>query len=39
MRVRKLVTTTQKHYALAIRRFAEFLKRLPDTASIEDLRR
>lgn len=39
MRLRKLAPKTQQHYVRAVRRFAEFLKRSPDTASTEDLRR
>lgn len=39
MRMRKLAPKTQQHYVRAVRRFAEFLKRSPDTASTEDLRR
>ena len=39
MRMRKLAPKTQQHYIRAVRRFAEFLKRSPDTASTEDFRR
>ena len=39
MRMRKLAPKTQQQYVRAVRRFAEFLKRSPDTASTEDLRR
>ncbi|MES2325462.1 MAG: site-specific integrase [Pseudomonadota bacterium] len=39
MRMRKLAPKTQQHYVRAVRRFSEFLKRSPDTASREDLRR
>jgi integrase/recombinase XerD len=39
MRMRKLAPKTQQHYVRAVRRFAEFLGRSPDTASREDLRR
>ena len=39
MRMRKLAPKTQQHYVRAVRRFAKFLKRSPDTASTEDLRR
>ena len=39
MRMRKLAPKTQQHYVRAVRRFAVFLGRLPDTASREDLRR
>ncbi len=36
---RKLSTSTQEGYLRACRRFAAFLKRSPDTASSEDIRR
>jgi len=39
MRMRKLSPKTQSHYIRAVRRFASFLGRSPDTASAEDLRR
>jgi len=39
MRMRKLSDKTQHHYIRAVRRFAGFLGRSPDTASVEDLRR
>ena len=39
MRMRKLADKTQSHYIRAVRRFARYLGRSPDTASIEDLRR
>jgi integrase/recombinase XerD len=39
MRMRKLAPKTQTHYLRAVRRFAGFLGRSPDTASVEDLRR
>ncbi len=39
MRMRKLAPKTQQHYIRAVRRFAGFLGRSPDTASREDLRR
>ena len=39
MRMRKLAPKTQQHYVRAVRWLAEFLKRSPDTASTEDLRR
>ena len=39
MRMRKLCDKTQTHYIHAVRQFAGFLGRSPDTASIEDLRR
>ena len=38
MRMRKLCDKTQSHYIRAVRRFAKYLGRSPDTASIEDLR-
>jgi site-specific recombinase XerD len=39
MRMRKLSDKTQSHYIRAVRQFAGFLGRSPDTASVEDLRR
>ena len=39
MRMRKLSDKTQHHYIRAVRQFAGFLGRSPDTASVEDLRR
>ncbi len=39
MNARKLSTGTQKGHLRACRRFAAFLKRSPDTASSEDIRR
>jgi site-specific recombinase XerD len=39
MRMRKLSDKTQRHYIRAVRQFAGFLGRSPDTASVEDLRR
>ena len=39
MRMRKLAPKTQSHYIRAVRQFAGFLGRPPDTASVEDLRR
>ena len=39
MRMRKLSTKTQSSYIRIVKRFASFLGRSPDTASIEDLRR
>lgn len=39
MRMRKLAPKTQSHYLRAVRQFAGFLGRSPDTASVEDLRR
>lgn len=38
MRMRKLSDKTQTHYIRAVRQFAVFLGRSPDTASTEDLR-
>ena len=38
MRMRKLGEKTQYHYLRAVRKFAQYLGRAPDTASIEDLR-
>ena len=39
MRMRKLADKTQSHYIRAVRQFAAFLGRSPDTATVEDLRR
>jgi hypothetical protein len=39
MRMRKLAEKTQRHYLRRVRRFAVFLGRSPDTATVEDLRR
>lgn len=39
MRMRHLAPKTQSHYIRAVRQFAAFLDRSPDTADIEDLRR
>jgi site-specific recombinase XerD len=39
MRMRKLSDKTQSHYIRAVRQFAGFLGRAPDTATVEDLRR
>lgn len=39
MRMRKLSTKTQLGYIRAVKRFAQYLKRSPDTATAEDLRR
>jgi site-specific recombinase XerD len=39
MRMRKLSDQTQHHYLRAVRQFAGFLGRSPDTAGVEDLRR
>src|SRR6476620_1324613 len=39
MRMRKLEPKTQAAYVRAVRKLAEFLRRPPDTASVEDLRR
>ena len=38
MRMRKLAEKTQSHYIRAVRQFAGFLGRSPDTATVEDLR-
>ncbi|MDP2169087.1 MAG: site-specific integrase [Rhodocyclaceae bacterium] len=38
MRMRKLCDKTQTHYLRAVRQFAKYLGRSPDTASVEDLR-
>jgi len=37
MRMRKRSPKTQSHYLRAVRQFARFLHRPPDTASVEDL--
>ena len=39
MRMRKLTDKTQSGYLRSVRRFAGFLGRSPDTATVEDLRR
>jgi integrase/recombinase XerD len=39
MRMRKLSPKTQSGYIRVVKRFASFLGRSPDTASVEDLRR
>lgn len=39
MRMRKLADKTQTHYVRAVRRFAKYLGRSPDTATAEDLRK
>ena len=38
MRMRRLEPRTQEAYVRAVRRLAAFLKRSPDTATVEDLR-
>lgn len=38
MRMRKLCDKTQTHYLRAVRQFAKYLGRSPDTAAIEDFR-
>ena len=38
MRMRKFGEKTQSQYLRAVRQFAKYLGRSPDTASIEDLR-
>ena len=38
MRMRKLADKTQSHYIRAVRQFAGFLGRSPDTATVEELR-
>jgi integrase/recombinase XerD len=38
MRMRKLSPKTQSTYIRSVRQFARYLRRSPDTASIEDLR-
>src|SRR6476660_10301868 len=39
MRMRQLSPKTQSHYLRAVRQFAGYLGRSPDTATVEDLRR
>src|SRR6202035_6184131 len=39
MNARKLCAGTQRGHIRACKRFAEFLKRSPDTATVEDIRR
>lgn len=39
MRMRKLADKTQTHYIRAVRQLAQFLKRSPDSATVEELRR
>jgi site-specific recombinase XerD len=39
MRMRKLADKTQSHYIRAVRQLAQFLKRSPDSATVEELRR
>ena len=39
MRMRKFSPKTQSHYLRAVRQFAGYLGRYPDTATVEDLRR
>jgi hypothetical protein len=39
MRMRKLAPQTQTGYLRVVSRFATFLGRAPDTATVEDLRR
>jgi site-specific recombinase XerD len=39
MNARKLCASTQRGHILACKRFAAFLKRSPDTANLEDIRR
>lgn len=39
MRMRKLAPKTQIHYLRAVRRFAQYLGRSPDSATVDDLRR
>ena len=38
MRMRKLAEKTQSHYLRWVQRFAAYLGRSPDTATVEDLR-
>ena len=38
IRMRKLADKPQSHYIRAVRQFVGFLGRLPDTASVDDLR-
>lgn len=39
MNARKLYAGTQRGHISSCKRFAEFLKRSPDTATLEDIRR
>jgi site-specific recombinase XerD len=39
MRMRKLELKTRAAYLRAVKKLADFLKRSPDTATVEDLRR
>ena len=39
MRMRKLSEKTRSHYLRWVQRFAAFLGRAPDSATVEDLRR
>src|ERR1700693_1967857 len=39
MNARKLCAATQRGHILSCKRFAAFLKRSPDTATVEDIRR
>src|SRR6266581_1139108 len=39
MKARKLCAGTQRGHILSCKRFAAFLKRSPDTATLEDIRR
>jgi integrase/recombinase XerD len=39
MRMRKLELKTRTAYLRAVKKLADFLKRSPDTATVEDLRR
>src|SRR6267378_100881 len=39
MNARKLSAQTQRGHILSCKRFAEFLKRSPETATVEDIRR
>ena len=39
MRMRKLAEKTQSGYIRVVRQFTAFLRRSPDTATVEDLRR
>jgi hypothetical protein len=39
MRMRKLAPKTQTDYTRAVKQFADFLGRSPDSATAEDLRR
>ena len=38
MRMRKLAPRTREAYIRAVRKFAQYLRRSPDSATIEDLR-